>query len=131
MQSNYYIDDEEVKAKTQAAAERLTRIAHMMVPSDLRAAPADRNLGRNFFVRTVDALLAVLRKYALPLHWLVIAVGAIVLFAYIRLVAFTARLRTVGERQWPSVLAPSWHYGTGTRHHCWWHSPSAVRVHDR
>jgi lysophospholipid acyltransferase (LPLAT)-like uncharacterized protein len=85
----------------------------MMAPSDLRAAPADRNLGRNFFVRTVDALLALLRRYALPLHWLVIAVGAMVLFAYIRLVAFTARLRTAGERQWPSVLAPSvlalWH----------------------
>jgi lysophospholipid acyltransferase (LPLAT)-like uncharacterized protein len=111
MNTDYYIDDEEVKARNETAATRLARMAHMMAPSDSRA--TGRSPGRNLFVRAVDALFAALRKYALPIHWLVIGVGAIVLFVYVRLVALTARLKSAGERSWPDPPAPSvlalWH----------------------
>jgi lysophospholipid acyltransferase (LPLAT)-like uncharacterized protein len=111
MHTDYYIYDEEVKVRSETAADRLARMAHMMAPSDSRA--AGRSLGRNLFARAVDAMFAALRKYALPIHWLVIAVGAIVLFAYVRLVALTARIKTTGERLWPELPAPSvlalWH----------------------
>lgn len=61
----------------------------------------------------VDSVFGFVRAYATPLHWLVIALGATVLFIYARLVALTARLRTSGELLWPNVPAPSvlalWH----------------------
>ena len=111
MQTDYYIDDKEVKAKSETAADHLARMAHMLAPSDWRAAA--RNLGRNSFVRAVDTMLGAVRRFAPPIHWLIVAVGAIVLFVYIRVVVFTAQLRTAGERLWPDVPAPCvialWH----------------------
>lgn len=111
MKHDYRIDGDEGKVERGPAADRLARMAHLMAPSASR--PTGRNLGRNLFVRAVDAMFAALRKYALPIHWLVIAVGAIALFVYIRLLALTARLHASGEWLWPELPAPSvlalWH----------------------
>ena len=113
MQANYHIDDEEVKAKAEAVVERLARIEHLLKPSYPHAVPIARALGRNVFARTLDAVLAAVRKYAPPVHWLVVAVGAVVLFIYAWLVALTARLKTAGEPMWPDVTSPCvialWH----------------------
>jgi lysophospholipid acyltransferase (LPLAT)-like uncharacterized protein len=112
MPTDYYIDDAEVKARSETAADRLARMAHMMAPSDSRAAVA-RDSGRNLFARAMDTIMTAVRKYTPPIHWVVMAVGATVLFIYIRLVAFTARLKSAGERRWPDVPAPCvialWH----------------------
>ena len=63
--------------------------------------------------RAIDSTFALLRKYLPPLHWLVAALGAIVMFLYAQVVAFTARLVSTGSPQWPNIPAPSvlalWH----------------------
>lgn len=78
-----------------------------------RAVPTGKELGRNFFTRTLDVGFALVRKYAPPVHWLGAALSATTLFLYVRLVAFTGRLLTMGQIRWPDVPAPCvlalWH----------------------
>ena len=61
----------------------------------------------------MDALLTAVRRYALPVHCVLVVVGAVALYLYARFVALTARLATTGGRRWPDVPAPSvlaiWH----------------------
>ena len=113
MQNDYRIDSHEGEVKGATAVDHLARMAHIMAASHSRAVPAVRNLGRNSIARAVDTMLAMLRKYTPPLHWLIAAVCAVTLFVYTRLVALTVRLRAVGERQWPGVPSPCvlalWH----------------------
>ena len=113
MQSNYYIDDNEVKATSGTAADRLALIEQLMTSADSHLRPVSEDLGRNLLTRTVDAGFALVRKYALPFHWLGVSLSAFVLFVYARLVALTSRLTTTGEPAWPRVPGPSvlalWH----------------------
>jgi lysophospholipid acyltransferase (LPLAT)-like uncharacterized protein len=112
MNANYPIDSLETKATNQTAADHLARMAHMMGPSDRRSGVA-RNADRNLFARAVDTMLAAVRRYTPPIHWLLVAVGAVALFTYARLVSLTMRLKTPGEQLWPDVTAPCvlalWH----------------------
>ena len=75
--------------------------------------PASKQTGRNSFTRLIDAGFAFVRKYVPPLHMLGIALTAIVVFIYARVVALTARLKTAGASAWPDVPTPSvlalWH----------------------
>jgi lysophospholipid acyltransferase (LPLAT)-like uncharacterized protein len=113
MQTDYYIAKEEVKAKTEAVAKRLARIGKLVAPADSHAVTLRKELGRNAWTRLLDAIFAAVRRYAPPLHWLVMAVTAIALFAYARLVSLTARVVAKGELHWPHVPAPCvialWH----------------------
>jgi lysophospholipid acyltransferase (LPLAT)-like uncharacterized protein len=112
MQGNYYINTGKVKTPTVSAAERLALIGDLLAPS-LHPLPANRVLGRNLWTRTVDLAFALIRKYVPPVHWLVVVLGATVLFIYARLVALTLRLQTIGECRWPDLPAPCvlalWH----------------------
>jgi len=113
MQTDYYIDDEEVKAKMTPVADRLALIAELMTTPASRAAMTGKELGRNFLTRTVDVGFALVRKYALPVHWLGVVLSATVLFIYARLVALTGRVTTTGALHWPDVPTPCvlalWH----------------------
>lgn len=113
MQTDYYIDDEEVKANIKPVADRLALIAELMTTPASRTATTGKELGRNFLTRTLDVGFALVRKYAPPVHWLGAALTATTLFLYVRLVAFTGRLLTMGEIRWPDVPAPCvlalWH----------------------
>jgi lysophospholipid acyltransferase (LPLAT)-like uncharacterized protein len=71
------------------------------------------NRGRNRFTRAIDAALLWIRKYLPPLHWVGAAALALGFYLYVRLVAATARLKTVGASSWPELPAPGvlaiWH----------------------
>ena len=110
MSDHYHIEKEEPKAEIEVAAERLTRISELLASSKKQI---DKNPGRNILTRAIDSTFALLRKYLPPLHWLVVALGAIVMFLYAQVVAFTARLVSTGSPQWPNIPAPCvlalWH----------------------
>jgi lysophospholipid acyltransferase (LPLAT)-like uncharacterized protein len=65
--------------------------------------------------RTLDTLLYSTRRYALPLHRLIVVTVAGLLYLYARLVALTSRLSSTGDYVWPDIPAPSvialWHGG--------------------
>jgi hypothetical protein len=82
------------KAEIEVAAERLTRISELLASSKKQT---DKNPGRNILTRAIDSTFALLRKYLPPLHWLVMALGATVMFLYAQVVAFTARLVSTGR----------------------------------
>jgi hypothetical protein len=103
MQTDYYINDQEVKAKIKPVAARLALIAELMSTPASRAATTGKELGRNFLTRTLDVGFALVRKYALPVHWLGVVLSATVLFIYARLVALTGRVTTTGALHWPHV----------------------------
>src|SRR5688572_8819083 len=89
MSDHYHIENEEPKADIEVAANRLTRISELLASSKKQT---DKNPGRNILTRAIDSTFALLRKYLPPLHWLVVVLGAIVMFLYAQVVAFTARL---------------------------------------
>lgn len=110
MPDHYHIEKEEPKAEIEVAAERLTRISELLAFSKKQT---DKKPGRNILTRAIDSTFALLRKYLPPLHWLIVALGATVMFLYAQVVAFTARLVSTGSPQWPNIPAPSvlalWH----------------------
>ena len=111
MSHYYHIEKEEPKAEIEVAANRLTRISELLASSNKKQ--TDKKRGRNILTRAIDSTFALLRKYLPPLHWLVVALGAIVMFLYAQVVAFTARLVSTGSPQWPNIPAPCvlalWH----------------------
>ena len=113
MQTNYYIDEEEVKVKTETAAERLLRIGHLIAPLDSHPVTTSKDLGRNLWTRMVDTVFAAVRRYTPPLHWFLATLTAVMLFVYVRLLALTVRVVAPGKPQWPDLPAPSvialWH----------------------
>ena len=110
MSDHYHIEKEEPKAEIKVAAERLTRISELLASSKKQP---DKNPGRNILTRAIDSTFALVRKYLPPLHWLVVALAATVMFLYAQVVAFTARLVSTGSSQWPNIPAPCvlalWH----------------------
>jgi lysophospholipid acyltransferase (LPLAT)-like uncharacterized protein len=110
MSHNYYIEQPEPITEIETAASRLTRISQLLPHSEKLA---DTRLGRNALTRSLDRVFALVRKYLPPLHWLVVALTAIILFLYAQLVALTSRLVTTGSGEWPDVPTPSvlalWH----------------------
>ena len=111
MSDHYHIEKEEPKAEIEVAANRLTRISELLASSKKQT---DKKPGRNILTRAMDSTFALLRKYLPPLHWLVIALGATVMFLYALVVAVTARLVSTGSPQWPNIPAPCvlalWHH---------------------
>jgi lysophospholipid acyltransferase (LPLAT)-like uncharacterized protein len=111
MSHHYHIEKEEPKAEIEVAADRLTRISELLASSKKQT---DKNPGRNILTRAIDSTFALLRKYLPPLHWLVVALTATVLFLYAQVVAVTARLVSIGSPQWPNIPAPCvlalWHH---------------------
>ena len=110
MPDHYHIEKEEPKAEIEVAADRLNRISELLASSKKQT---DKNPGRNILTRAIDSTFALLRKYLPPLHWLVVALGATVMFLYAQVVAFTARLVSTGNPPWPNIPAPCvlalWH----------------------
>jgi len=110
MSDHYHIEKEEPKAEIKVAAERLTRISELLASSKKQP---DKNPGRNILTRAIDSTFALVRKYLPPLHWLVVALAATVMFLYAQVVAFSARLVSTGSSQWPNIPAPCvlalWH----------------------
>lgn len=110
MSRNYHIEQPEPGSGGETAGERLALI-FQLIPHHKK--PADKDLGRNVLTRTLDTTFALVRKYLLPLHWLLTGITATILFLYAQLVALTARLVTTGIRPWPHVPTPSvlalWH----------------------
>jgi lysophospholipid acyltransferase (LPLAT)-like uncharacterized protein len=110
MSPNYYIEQPEPETDANTVSERLALIFQLLPPSEK---PADKDLGRNVLTRTLDTAFALVRKYLLPLHWLLEAITAMLLFFYVQMVAVTARLVTAGSPPWPHVPTPSvlalWH----------------------
>ena len=106
MSDHYHIEKEEI----EVAAERLTRISKLLASAKKQP---DKKPGRNILTRAIDLTFALVRKYLPPLHWLVVASGATVMFLYAQVVAFTARLVSTGGSQWPNIPAPCvlalWH----------------------
>jgi len=111
MSDHYHIEKEEPKAEIEVAAERLTRISELLASSKKQT---DKNPGRNVLTHAIDLTFALARKYLPPLHWLVVASGATVMFLYAQVVAFTARLVSTGSSTWPNIPAPCvlalWHH---------------------
>jgi lysophospholipid acyltransferase (LPLAT)-like uncharacterized protein len=111
MSHDYYIDQPEAITGIETATNRLTHISKLLPHSEKLT---DKSLGRNALTRTLDSLLAMVRKYLPPLHWVVVALIATTLFLYARLVALTSRLLTAGSGDWPDVPTPSilalWHH---------------------
>jgi len=107
MQSNYYIYNEKGKTEKETAVTRLALIQQLTTSSVGREVHGRHSLGRNVVTRTIDSLLALARQYVPPVHWLGAAVTAVILFLYVRLVAFTSHLRSVGEKAWPDLSAGS------------------------
>ena len=110
MPDHYHIEKEETKAEIEVAADRLNRISELLASSKEQT---DKNPGRNILTRAIDSTFALLRKYLPPLHWLIVALGAMILFLYAQVVAFTARLVSTGNPPWPNIPAPCvlalWH----------------------
>jgi len=111
MSDHYHIEKEEPKAEIEVAAERLTRISELLASSKKQT---DKNPGRNVLTHAIDLTFALARKYLPPLHWLIVASGATVMFLYAQVVAFTARLVSTGSSTWPNIPAPCvlalWHH---------------------
>jgi lysophospholipid acyltransferase (LPLAT)-like uncharacterized protein len=65
--------------------------------------------------RSLDAIFAVARHYAPPLHWLGAAALAVCLYLYAHICALTIRLTAVGGVAWPADPQPGvwaiWHGG--------------------
>ena len=99
--------------ESSSPAVRLARFAELIAATHSHPLAAPKHLGRNSFTRLVDAVLAFVRKHVPPVYTLGIALTAIVVFIYARVVALTARLKTAGASSWPDVPAPSvlalWH----------------------
>ncbi len=112
MRTEYRIDDKR-NASSDGAAISLARIERLIAPSASHTESDDRDRGRNLLTQTVDITLRAVRSFAPPIHWIMAAITATIVFAYIRLVALTARLLASGERLWPDVPAPCvvamWH----------------------
>lgn len=110
MSRNYPIGQQERKAVTETAGQRLASISQLLPPSQRLT---EQHLGRNLFTRTLDRAFAFMRNYLPPIHWLGAVLTALIFFLYVRLLALTARLATTGERDWPDVPAPCvlalWH----------------------
>jgi lysophospholipid acyltransferase (LPLAT)-like uncharacterized protein len=74
---------------------------------------AARELGRNRFTETIDALLSFVKKHLPPVHRTVVQSVAFLLFGYLRWVGATAKLTTQGSFQWPDIPQGSvlviWH----------------------
>lgn len=110
MSRNYHIEPPDPGSGVETAEDRLALI-FQLIPHSKR--PAQKDLGRNILTRTLDTTFALVRKYLLPLHWLLTGITATILFLYAHMVALTARLVTTGIRAWPHVPTPSvlalWH----------------------
>jgi lysophospholipid acyltransferase (LPLAT)-like uncharacterized protein len=110
MSRNYHIEQSEPRANVETAGDRLAHIFRLWPPSEKLV---DKDLGRNALTRTLDRAFALVRKYLLPIHWLLAAITATVLFLYAQIVAVTARLVTTGSPPWPQVPTPCvlalWH----------------------
>ena len=110
MSDHYHIEKEEPKAGIEVAADRLNLISELIASSKKQT---DNDPGRNILTRAIDSTFALVRKYLPPLHWLVVALGAIILFLYAQVVADTARLVSTGSPSWPNIPAPCvlalWH----------------------
>jgi len=113
MRSHYYIGDEEAKAQAKTVADRLALISKQMDSAASRELATAKVTGRRVLTRMLDAGLVLVRNYALPIHWLGVTLTATALFLYVRLVALTARLVTLGDRRWPDIPGPCvlalWH----------------------
>ena len=102
---NYHTKEDEAKPTTGPVSERLA-LFEELISASVRHAVSDKpNTGRNSWTRIIDLTFASIRRYAPPIHRLSVVVTAVVLYCYARLVAFTARLRSTGERAWPDVPA--------------------------
>ena len=112
MSHYYHIEKDEPKAEIEVAANRLTRISELLASSNKKQ--TDKKRGRNILTRAIDSTFALVRKYLPPLHWLVVAFAATVMFLYAQVVAFTARLVSIGSPPWPNIPAPCvlalWHH---------------------
>jgi lysophospholipid acyltransferase (LPLAT)-like uncharacterized protein len=79
---------------------------------DARASIRKRNIGRNAWTRFVDQVVAAVRKYAPPFHWIFASATAVLLYIYIKFVSFTVRFVRTGELKWPdlpSSVVALWH----------------------
>ncbi|MBS1791749.1 MAG: DUF374 domain-containing protein [Acidobacteria bacterium] len=102
-----------MKKESAEAIQRLDKIARLIAQSEPPTPPAEKEQGRNWWTRFVDAMLFAVRRYIPPLHWVGAAVLAICFYLYARLCALTTRLKTAGDYQWPEVTCPGvlalWH----------------------
>lgn len=110
MSRDYHTDQVKHKNGPEIARGRLEHISQLLPHSDKLI---EERVGRNILTRAIDATLVWVRRYFPILHWLGAALTAFGLFLYVRLVAFTARLLTTGERHWPDLPVPCvmavWH----------------------
>jgi hypothetical protein len=104
MSRNYRIELQEAKTEVETAGDRLASISQLLPPYEKLA---DKDLGRNILTRTLDMGFALVRRYLPPVHWILAAMTATVMFLYVQMVAVTARLVTTGSRGWPHVPTPS------------------------
>ncbi|HLA10536.1 MAG TPA: DUF374 domain-containing protein, partial [Pyrinomonadaceae bacterium] len=113
MRADYHISREKLKTVTKPAAEYFLDIQCLMIRDERCNGLSTRVGTRNLLTRTIDSLIALVRRYAPPIHWVGAALLAVTLFIYIRLVVLTSRLYPIGERVWPDVPAPGvialWH----------------------
>jgi lysophospholipid acyltransferase (LPLAT)-like uncharacterized protein len=112
MQSDYHISGN--KAETESTpAERLAQVAALLAAAHPHATATPRDLGRNAFTRLIDNGVALVRRYAPPVHAAGILLTAILLFLYVRIAALTARLKSSGASIWPQLPTPCvlalWH----------------------
>lgn len=105
MQTNYYTKEDAAKQATDPVSERLAFFEELMLVSPRHAVSDKPKTGRNSWTRTIDRIFAFIRKYAPPIHILSVVVTAVVLYGYLRFVAFTSRLRSTGEKAWPDIPA--------------------------
>lgn len=94
-------------------AAEISRVAALRSHSKIISSSAFHKTGRNRLTRLIDAALEFIRRYLPPLHWLMVRIVALFLYAYARAVRATAEIVTVGSYRWPdfpkgSVLAV-WH----------------------
>ncbi len=92
-----------MRKEADNVAQRLEEIARLSTQAGWPTPQTAKERGRNWWTRTVDVVLAALRRYAPPLHWLWAAALAICLYVYARLCALTVRLTASGAIQWPDI----------------------------
>lgn len=92
-----------MRKEADNVALRLEEIARLSAQAGSPAPHTAKERGRNWWTRAVDAVLARVRRYAPPLHWIWAAALAICLYLYARLLALTARLTASGAIHWPDV----------------------------
>src|SRR5581483_7008284 len=96
-----------------AFSAEIARLSALRRHSRTISSAAFHKTGRSAPTRALDAVLDFMKRYLFPIYWVLVGIGAFLLYAYARAIRATAKIVTVGRYRWPdfpegSVLVV-WH----------------------